>query len=245
MPARAHAPTHTNSVEHFTVIEAEFVARPNRFLAVVRIGGEIVWAFVPNPGRMDELLTPGATVLLRPRPNHKRKTSVDLAAVRHDGVIVSLDSNLPNRFVRQLLSEHRLPLVPPYSSFKSEPPAYGGRFDFLLHGSAGHTFIEVKSSTLVVDRTAMFPDAVTSRGARHVRYLVRALKDGTVDSAFVVFVVQRPDADAFSPNAETDPEFAGALRYAVSQGVQVIPLLTRLVLPQWTLELIRVLPLVM
>ncbi|MHA1653857.1 MAG: hypothetical protein ACTSVT_07675, partial [Candidatus Thorarchaeota archaeon] len=100
MPARAHAPAHTNSVEHFTVIEAEFVARPNRFLAVVRIGGEIVQAFVPNPGRMHELLTPGATVLLRPMPNRKRKTSVDLAAVRHNGVIVSLDSNLANRFVR-------------------------------------------------------------------------------------------------------------------------------------------------
>ncbi|MGQ4871670.1 MAG: DNA/RNA nuclease SfsA [Candidatus Thorarchaeota archaeon] len=245
MPARAHAPAHTNSVEHPTVIEAEFVTRPNRFLAVVRVDGEMVQAFVPNPGRMHELLTPGVTVLLRPRPDRKRKTSMDLAAVRHNGVIVSLDSNLPNRFVRLLLYEHRLPLVPPYSSFKSEPPAYGGRFDFLLHGEVGRTFIEVKSSTLVVDRTAMFPDAVTSIGARHVRNLVRALKDGTVDNAFVVFVVQRPDADTFSPNAETDPEFAGALSYAVSEGVGVIPLLTRLILPQWTLELIRVLPLVM
>lgn len=222
------------------VRSATFVERPNRFLARVEVDGEIVETFVPNPGRMYELMIPGKEVFIRDNPGPHRKTSFDMIGVHHDGVIISLDSNLPNRFVRSLLETHGLPYFTGYSKIKPEPRAYGGRFDFLLEGDNNRTFIEVKSCTLVVNERVLFPDAPTSRGARHMRHLAHALSVGDVDDAAVVFVIQRPDAEIFSPHDGNDPEFGNALREAHKQGVRIIPLLTRVV--DWNLELLRKIP---
>ena len=113
---------------------AIFIERPNRFLARVDLNGEIVEAFVPNPGRMHELMIPGKEVYIRDNPAPHRKTSFDMIGIHHDGVLISLDSNLPNRFIRQLLETNGLEQFKEYSTIKPEPHAYGGRFDFLLEG---------------------------------------------------------------------------------------------------------------
>lgn len=222
------------------VRNAIFVERPNRFLAQVEVDGKIVEAFVPNPGRMYELMIPGKEVFIRDNPGPHRKTSFDMIGVHHDGVLISLDSNLPNRFMRNLLESRDLPYFTDYSNVKPEPTAYGGRFDFLLEGENNRTFIEVKSCTLVVNKRVLFPDAPTSRGARHMRHLAYALSNGDVSDAAVVFVIQRPDAEIFSPHDGNDPEFGNALREAHNQGVRVIPLLTKVV--DWNLELVRKIP---
>jgi len=222
------------------VRSATFVERPNRFLARVEVDGEIVETFVPNPGRMYELMIPGKEVFIRDNPGPHRKTSFDMIGVHHDGVIISLDSNLPNRFVRSLLETHGLPYFTGYSKIKPEPRAYGGRFDFLLEGDNNRTFIEVKSCTLVVNERVLFPDAPTTRGARHMRHLAHALSVGDVDDAAVVFVIQRPDAEIFSPHDGNDTEFGNALREARKQAVRIIPLLTRVV--DWNLKLLRKIP---
>ncbi|MGY5872498.1 MAG: DNA/RNA nuclease SfsA [Candidatus Thorarchaeota archaeon] len=219
---------------------AKFIERPNRFLARVEVNGDVIEAFVPNPGRMYELMIPGKEVYIRDNDGPHRKTAFDMIGVHHDGVLISLDSNLPNRFIRNLLETHGLPYFSNYSKVIPEPRAYGGRFDFLLEGDNHRTYIEVKSCTLVVNDRVLFPDAPTSRGARHMRHLAHALSVGDVDNAAVIFVVQRPDATVFSPHDGNDPKFGDALREAHARGVQIIPLLTEV--KDWKLELIRKIP---
>lgn len=219
---------------------ATFIERPNRFLAKVEIDGDIVESFVPNPGRMYELMIPGKKVFIRDNGGPQRKTSFDMIGVHHDGVLISLDTNLPNRFIRNLLETNGLSQFSGYSKVIPEPRAYGGRFDFLLEGENNRTFIEVKSCTLVVNNRVLFPDAPTTRGARHMRHLANALCIGDVNDAAVIFVIQRPDASVFSPHDGNDPDFGDALREAHKQGVRIIPLLTKVV--NWKLELLKEIP---
>ncbi len=222
------------------IVQARFLERPNRFLGIVSLDGERTPVFIPNPGRMHELLIPGRTVYLRPASGVLRKTAYDMIAVDHDGLVISLDANLPNRFMKQMLLEHALPQFRGYERVIPEPPLYGGRADFRLESTDSVTMIEVKSVTLVVERRALFPDAVTKRGARHMHHLAKVLEEGIADRAAVVFVIQRPDADSFAPNVDTDPAFAEALSIASRAGVEIVPLLTDL--HDWKLRLIREVP---
>ena len=222
------------------VIEGRLIERPNRFLGVVDINGIQVRAFIANPGRMYELMVPGKHVYLRPTTGNKRKTQYNLIGVEHAGVLVSIDSILPNRFMKRMLHEHRLKMFSGYETVVPEPKFYNGRFDFKLEGVNGITLIEVKSCTLVEDGRAIFPDAPTKRGARHVRHLARALTEKIADRATVVFVIQRPDVQVFSPNDPTDPEFANALRSAAMTGVEVYALKTKVV--DWDLQLLSQVP---
>jgi sugar fermentation stimulation protein A len=222
------------------VQKAILVERPNRFLGIVDLDGTHTEVFIPNPGRMHELMVPGYEVFIRENPAPNRKTSFDMIGLEYNGVLVSIDSNLPNRFIKQLLNNHELPFLKDYEEVKSEPRAYEGRFDFRLDGPNGITFIEVKSCTLIEDGRAIFPDAPTVRGARHIRHLAMSLKDGTAEQAAVIFVIQRPDARVFSPNDPTDPAFGDALRRAHTDGVEIIPLSTEVV--DWQLRLIQRIP---
>jgi len=183
---------------------------------------------------MFELMVPGKEVFVREINPQGRKTNFDMIAVKHKGVIVSIDSYLPNRFMKELLTRREFRRFSGYSKVKSEPQVYEGRFDFFLDGPETKVYIEVKSCTLVNERRAIFPDAPTSRGTRHIRNLARSLDDGIVDRASVVFVVQRPDVDVFSPNDLTDPKFGSALRNSHDRGVEVYALRTEVV--NWNLE---------
>lgn len=222
------------------IYEATFASRPNRFLAVLQLDGEPIEAYVPNPGRMYEIMIPGRKMFVRYSPADHRRTDFTLVGVRHDDVMVSLDANLPNRFMKRMLTSHSFPFFDGYDQVKSEPQMYEGRFDFLLSGSSGIQIVEVKSCTLVVGGRAVFPDAPTERGARHLRGLVRALEDRLADRAVVVFVIQRPDALVFSPNDVTDPKFGNSLRDAAKAGVEVIPITTRV--RNWKLEFLERIP---
>ena len=221
------------------IIKATFLERPNRFLAIVDINGERTEAFVPNPGRMYELMIPGKEVFLRFNKGKHRKTDYDMIAVMHEGILISIDSYLPNRFLKRILQNHELPVFKDYDTIKPEPAMYDGRFDFLLTGKKV-TLIEVKSCTLVEEGRAIFPDAPTIRGARHMGHLADALRDGIVDEAYAVFVIQRPDAHIFSPNDPTDPDFGRILRESHSLGVQILPIISELI--DWDLRMKRIIP---
>ncbi|MFX1483020.1 MAG: DNA/RNA nuclease SfsA [Promethearchaeota archaeon] len=223
-----------------SVQRAVLVDRPNRFLGIVNLDGILVESFIPNPGRMHELMVPGHEVYIRENKGPKRRTDYDLIGLEYNNVFVSIDSNLPNRFIKKLLRAHSLPFFDDYIQIKSEPAAYDGRFDFRLDGKSGTTFIEVKSCTLVEDGRAIFPDAPTIRGARHLKNLIASLKDGTANRAAMIFVIQRPDARIFSPNDKTDPVFGQMLRKAYSNGVEIYPLITEVV--DWNLKLLNRIP---
>lgn len=214
--------------------------RLNRFLAQIELDGNSVLAHVPNPGRMYELLTPRKEVYLRAKPNTQRKTDFNLIAVKHNQLIISIDSTLPNQFIKRLLENYDLSMFTGYDTVIPEPRIYDGRFDFMLTGTKGNQFIEVKSCTLVESGRALFPDAPTKRGTKHVMYLVKSLGEKLTFKAAMIFVIQRPDATVFSPNAATDPDFASALRYAEEHGVDIIPLTSKLV--NWNLDLISRIP---
>lgn len=204
------------------LVEGRLVERLNRFAVAVAVEGEVVRAHLPNSGRLRELLVPGAPALLAPRLGPGRSTSYDLALVRQGAEWVSVDARLPNRLFREALEEGRLSAWRGARVLQAEARRGRSRLDFLLEGPGPgvRTWVEVKSITLVQEGCALFPDAVTARGARHLEELAAALAQG--DRAAVVFVVQRGDARAFRPHWEADPFFARRLAEVVQRGVQVL-----------------------
>lgn len=217
-----------------TLLKGIFISRPNRFLATVRLEREMlgdrvsgdfeVNAHVADPGRLEELLVPGRRVHLAPSdPSHsstRRKTAYDLVLVDYDGILVSVDSRVPNEIVFSALQKKSLDGLRGYSSIIREAKYGESRLDFRLScPGQKDCLIEVKSVTLVQDGRALFPDAPTIRGARHMKELMKARGEGI--RAFVLFIIQRNDAREFSPNDGTDPVFGMVLRDAFKAGVEV------------------------
>lgn len=200
------------------LLPAVLVQRENRFRAVVRIDGVERAAHVANPGRLTELLVPGYRVWITPRDGEHRRTPCDLVLVEHAGVLVSVDSRLPNRLFAEALRSGRVTMGR-YDRIAAEVALGASRIDFCLIGPDGARWVECKSVTLVIDGVARFPDAPTARGRRHAEELVAAVEAG--DAAAIVFVVQRPDATSFAPYPEADPDLAAALREAAARGVSV------------------------
>jgi sugar fermentation stimulation protein A len=179
---------------------------------------------LPNPGRLLEVLTPGREILLRPAAPGRRKTRYTAVGARLAGFIVSLDSTLPNRFFPVALAAGLIPPLRGWRIIRREPPLGRGRADFLLGRGGEELVVEVKSITWVESGVALFPDAPTSRGRRHMEEL--ALLAGSGKRAAVLFVVQRPDAVRFGPSP-VDPGFSAALARALAAGVEAWALVCR------------------
>jgi len=200
------------------LVPATFKARPNRFLGEVEINGSPALCFIPNPGRMEELLRTGARVYLLEKSSEHRKTRYDLVLVDLGGTLVSADSRAPNRVVAEAVEAGLLPEFRGLRIEKREPVFTDSRLDFRLAGASGQLLLEVKSCTLVEAGVGLFPDAPTERGRRHLHALIKASETGR---AAVLFLIQRADARAFQPNEGTDPRFAEALREAAERGVEI------------------------
>jgi len=216
------------------IIEGIFKERLTRFSALVQVGDKTVLCFLPNPGRLNELLTPDAKVILREAASGKRKTSYDLIGVHYKSQKISVDSRAPNKLVLEALRNRDLEEFSEYSIIKPEHPYGRTKFDFFLSNGQRRCFLEVKSCTLVKYGAALFPDAKTERGTRHVQDLLKAKNEGY--RACVLFIIQRTDAQVFSPNDETDPEFGKALRQAAKHGVEVYAYCSELVKDKITLK---------
>jgi len=201
------------------ILEGFFMERLTRFSALVKLENGIFEVFLPNPGRLRELLNFGAKVVLKRAMHEGRKTAYDLIGIYHDGRMVSVDSRVPNRLVLEALKNKALKEFAEYSTIKPEPFYGHTRFDFLLGNHEELCLLEVKSCTLVRDGIAMFPDAKTERGTRHVMELLKAKKEGY--RACILFIIQRADAHSFSPADDVDKEFGEALRQASKGGVEV------------------------
>ena len=200
-------------------IAGKFIERPNRFLSLVRIGDREEYAHVPNPGRIKELLIPGVDIVLRKEHNPNRKTRYTLVMVYKGRELVSLNTMLPNSLAAEAIEAGKLKEFADYSLVRREVQYKNSRFDLLLAKQDGLCFLEVKSATLVKGRTAMFPDAPTLRGTRHIHHLMEAMDEGY--EAAIMFVIQRSDADKFTTHDETDPKFAAALRQSRERGVKL------------------------
>jgi sugar fermentation stimulation protein A len=182
------------------------------------VDGDRVKAASRDPGRLRELLRPGVELRLERATGGGRKTGYTLTLVRHRGVWVSLIPSLANDILDAALRRRQVPGLPA-SVVRREVALGRHRLDFQLELGGETVLAEVKSATLVRSGKALFPDAPTTRGARHLEALARHQKNG--GRGLVVFLVQRRDALSFAPNEEADPAFARALREAVRAGVAV------------------------
>ena len=202
-----------------TLIPAEFIDRTNRFLGVVKFDCEERYCFIPNPGRMRELLYKGVGVYLRNEEASHRKTDFDLVLVNHNGMLVSIDSRVPNKILHEAITEGKLSEFEGFQVSRNEPPFHNSRFDLLLVNQEGiQLMLEAKSCTLVEEKVALFPDAPTKRGSRHMLELIGALQYGR---AAVCFVIQRDDVKEFRPYHQNDPNFSDSLMQAAENGVEV------------------------
>jgi sugar fermentation stimulation protein A len=212
------------------MVKARFLSRTSRFSVLAELvdlgsGSRNFECHLPNPERLKELLVPGAELLLRPaKDTDRRKTKFDVFAVVADAGTVVVDSQVANQIMKEAFSSAELPQFSGYDLVRSEPFYGRSRLDFLLAGDR-LWLIEVKSCTLVREGIALFPDAPTERGRRHLSDLVRAVGEGY--RASIVFVIQRDDAELFRPNDETDPDFGTTLREAAAKGVEAIALAAR------------------
>lgn len=201
--------------------EGRFLERPNRFVVRCEVKGREVSAFLPNPGRLLELLLPGRTILLSDGGfSENRKYRYTAVAVLREGHPIMLHTHRTNDVAHHLLRHRLVPGLEDGEIVRREVTVGRSRFDFLLRQNGNPLYLEVKSCTLVGKKLAMFPDAVTARGARHLEELA-ALSDHGRQCA-VLFVVHWPFATLFMPDYHTDPVFAATL-LAVREKVRIIP----------------------
>ncbi len=194
-----------------------FESRPNRFIAHVRIGGVAEVVHVKNTGRCRELLPPGAEVFCQRSDNPSRKTQYDLITVRKGDRLINMDSQAPNAAAKEWLLGGGLGDV---SDLRAETVHGDSRVDFSFTMDGKRCYLEVKGVTLESDGVCAFPDAPTQRGAKHLRGLTEAARQGY--GAYVLFVIQMAEVKYLHPNDATDPDFGAALREAAAAGVNVL-----------------------
>lgn len=200
------------------ICQGEFVDRPNRFIAHVEIDGCKETVHVKNTGRCRELLPPGAVVFIQESLKPERKTKWDLIAVKKDNRIVNMDSQIPNEVVKEWLENGNL--IKNITSIRTEYTYGDSRIDLYVEAGERKILIEVKGVTLEEDGVARFPDAPSERAVKHVHELKKALQKGC--EAYIFFVIQMKGVRYFTPNTDTHPEFAKALREAAEEGVRVV-----------------------
>ena len=204
-------------MQYKNMFPGKFLARPNRFIAHVTIGGLEEVVHVKNTGRCRELLPAGAEVWCQRSDNPSRKTKYDLITVRKGSRLINMDSQAPNLAAKEWLAAGGLGEI---KNLRAETKHGDSRFDFSFVRDGKPCFLEVKGCTLENDGICAFPDAPTERGAKHLRGLTEAVKAGY--GGYVLFVIQMTDVKYLHSNDATDPEFGKALREAAANGVEVL-----------------------
>ncbi len=205
------------------LIQAGVAGRENRFVVSARDReGRMVRLHLANSGRLRELIVPGRELWYQPVDvSGGQKTAGKLLLVREEGGgLVCIDATLPNRVVEEALRRGELEPFSAYPAVRREYAVGRSRFDFFLSGPAGECLLEVKSVTLVERGVAMFPDAPTERGLKHLEEL-GTLQGGSLQTA-VLFLIQRADAGSFTPNDRTQPEFRRKLREIRERGTWIL-----------------------
>ena len=198
--------------------KAFFIERPNRFIAYVQLDGEKETVHVKNTGRCAELLVPGAPAYIQESVNPARKTKWDLIAVEKGKRMINMDSQIPNKVVQEWIEGGNL--FPDVHLVRPETTYGNSRFDLYVEAGDSRIFIEVKGVTLEEDGVCRFPDAPSDRAVKHMEELVRAKKEGY--ETYVFFVIQMKDVRYFTPNTDTHPAFAEALKKAAAAGVKIL-----------------------
>ncbi len=205
------------------LIQGTLLRRYKRFIADVELeDGTVVSAHCPNSGRMTGCSDPGSPVWISPASNPKRKLKYTLEMIKMPDSLVGINTGVPNKLVAKAIEDQVIPELSGYGGLRMEVP-YGAnsRVDIMLSEEGRRDcLVEVKNCTLVEDRRAMFPDAVTARGLKHLEELEKALSQNKRSVMF--FLIQRMDADVFAPADHIDPAYGAALRRVCTNGVEAL-----------------------
>ena len=213
-------------MEKRDLLQGRIISRYKRFLADVELpDGTVITAHTTNTGSMKTCWEPGDAVLLEHHDNPARKLKYTWLACQRNGCWVGVETGMPNRVVAEAARNDALPGLPGLTDVLTEQK-YGSensRIDVLAKDAKGGlVYIEVKNTSLKIGSQACFPDAVTTRGSKHLRELRGMVEQG--HRAAIVFFVQRQDVAAFDVAREIDPGYAEELDRAVEGGVEVLPL---------------------
>ncbi len=204
-----------NSVE-----KAVFIRRPNRFIAHVLINGAEEIVHVKNTGRCKEILQEGTDAILEASSNPLRKTRYSLISAYKGSVLINIDSQAPNTVAYEAIRSGRISGLENVTMLKREVTFGNSRFDLYFETDSSKGFIEVKGATLESDGIAMFPDAPTERGTKHVHEMIKAVEQGY--RGYILFIIQMKGVNLFTTNSATDMEFAKALESAEKAGVGIL-----------------------
>jgi sugar fermentation stimulation protein A len=204
------------------LIEGVLIKRYKRFLFDVRLkNGRTVTAHCPNTGSMTGCCEPGCTVYLSRSANPHRLLPYTVELTLMNGTLVGVNTLVPNRLVKESIMAGRIPQLSGYPILRSEVRSGAdSRIDLLLENGREQCYVEIKNCTLVVDGTAFFPDAVSSRGQKHLKELERQVHSGS--RCVMFYLVQRMDAGELRPADHIDPAYGKALRSACSKGVELL-----------------------
>jgi sugar fermentation stimulation protein A len=203
------------------LVPGVLIRRYKRFLADIRLAdGSLVTAHCPNSGSMKGCDLPGREVLISETENPRRKTRYTWELIRLPSTWVGINTLTANRLVAEAAHRKIIPELEPFDELFREVALEHSRIDFCLVQDDMSLFVEVKNVTLVEDGTALFPDAPTARGRKHLQTLIAAINRGHRSTMF--YVVQREDAECFAPASHIDLAYAQALRLARQAGMQII-----------------------
>lgn len=205
------------------LIPGTLVRRYKRFLADVRLeDGRTVTAHCPNSGRMTACCEPGRPVHLSRSEAPGRKLRYTWELIEMPTSLVGVNTLVPNRLVMESIRRGRIGELSGYASVRREAAVgKGSRMDILLSDpERGRCYVEVKNCTLVEDGLAVFPDAVTARGLKHLVEMRRLVAEGT--RCVMFYLIQRMDARLFMPADAVDPDYGRGLREAVREGVEIL-----------------------
>ncbi len=208
------------------LIQGKLIKRYKRFLADIELNdGSIVVAHCTNSGSMKTCIEEGVPVYLSPAKDPKRKTKFTWEMIFINNHWIGINTSIPNIIVYEALKNKTIPELSTYTKVKREVKFDDSRFDVYAENDNEKCFIEVKNVTMKDSNKAIFPDAVTSRGQKHLKTLIEVKKSGI--RAVMFYVIQRQDIEIFAPAKQIDPDYAKRLNKAHENGVEIIPYMAK------------------
>jgi len=203
------------------LVKGKLIRRYKRFLADVELAdGTVVVAHCTNSGSMKTCIEEGAPIYLSPAKDPNRKTKFTWEMIFINGAWIGINTMIPNKLAFDAIKNDEIEKLRGYTTVKREVKFGDSRFDIYAENETEKCFVEVKNVTMKVANSALFPDAVTTRGRKHLETLIEVKKQGM--RAVMLYIIQRMDVDTFGPAEDIDPEYAKSLRKAITNGVEVI-----------------------
>lgn len=203
------------------LIPGKLIRRYRRFLADIQLqDGSIVVAHCTNSGSMKSCIEENALVYLSLAKDPKRKTRFTWEMIQINDSWIGVNTSIPNQLVYEAVRDQEITQLQGYSFVKREVKFEDSRFDVYAENKTERCFIEVKNVSMKVGNAVLFPDAITTRGQKHLETLIRVKEQGI--RAVMVYVIQRMDIEVFGPAKDVDPKYAETLNRAINAGVEVI-----------------------